>query len=271
MNDPSVVVEDHPYFKSLIDVHWSEEWIAKARKSLRWHAFDGLKNQITKDMRSLFKWIVHTTVLAVSDKILFRAIAKSHQGNLEYQSRTPTEDPDPKSHHAPIPEGSPRRKQLSFDAPASDSEEWQNFARHASRLAQMLSQRSDDPKRGVGCVLTIYNSEVVAIGWNGFPAKALYGEYPRATDTEEERLKKEPFVIHAEQNALLTRNKRNLKKKESVLFINEAPCNQCLPLLKQAGVKTLVIPKISADEDNQNHLIDLALEKGFKCFGSHQN
>ena len=52
--------------------------------------------------------------------------------------------------------------------------------------------------------------EIVALGWNGFPTKALYGEFPRASDKDKDvQQKKYPYIIHAEQNALLMRNTEN--------------------------------------------------------------
>jgi dCMP deaminase len=134
-----------------------------------------------------------------------------------------------------------RAKESIPSVPTPNEPSWQQYALHKARMAHMLSQRSDDPTGPVGCVLMVH-SEVVAIGWNGFPAKALYGEFPRASTIDDAREKKEPYVIHAEQNALLTRNKRNMNDKSSVLFSNKIPCEECVPLLIQAGVKNVVVP-----------------------------
>lgn len=254
------------FVTSLLTKYWDDRWVNKAQQALRWQAFDGLKDQIKEDIQNFFKWIAHTTVVDVPEGTVFESVKKTQTG-VDYHENKPEESPG-KTHHAPIQE---RRHQgrgnEKTSGPAPDSQAWQDLALHTSRLAQMLSQRSDDPSRGVGCVLMIDNREIVAIGWNGFPAKALYGEFPRASETDEERHKKEPYVIHAEQNALLTRNKLNLKGKQAVLFINEVPCGQCLPLLKQTGVNTFVIPKINSSQANQEE-ISLALEKNFDCYGS---
>jgi deoxycytidylate deaminase len=121
------------------------------------------------------------------------------------------------------------------------------------------------------------HDEVVAIGWNGFPAKAHYGEFPRASDTEEAREKKEPYVIHAEQNALLTRNKKNMNDVSSVLFVNEVPCNECVPLLIKVGVQNIVIPKLEGPEIGEDQIsgqraFKVAFDAGkFECFGSKRS
>ncbi|KXJ12544.1 hypothetical protein AC249_AIPGENE20267 [Exaiptasia diaphana] len=55
--------------------------------------------------------------------------------------------------------------------------------RHMITFTKMLARQTDDSKTGVGAVL-MKGEEIVCIGWNGFPAKAFYGEFPRASDDE---------------------------------------------------------------------------------------
>ena len=106
-------------------------------------------------------------------------------------------------------------------------------------MARFLAERSDDPKTGVGAVITNTALEIVALGWNGFPTKALYGEFPRASHDDQVERKKYPFTIHAEQNALLLRNTKNLAN--GILFVSKTPCNECTPLLAMEGIKTFVL------------------------------
>lgn len=97
-------------------------------------------------------------------------------------------------------------------------------------MAKLLAERTDEPTPGVGAVIIDKNKDIVALGWNGFPTKALYGEFPRASrhDTTVKD-KKYPYSIHAEQNALLMRNSRNLE--DGTLFVTKTPCDECTPLL----------------------------------------
>ena len=106
-------------------------------------------------------------------------------------------------------------------------------------MDRFLAERSDDPKTGVGAVITNPAFEIVALGWNGFPTKALYGEFPRASHDDQVKRKKYPFTIHAEQNALLLRNTKNLANE--ILFVTKTPCNECTPLLAMEGIKTVVL------------------------------
>ncbi|KXJ26132.1 cytidine and dCMP deaminase domain-containing protein 1 [Exaiptasia diaphana] len=112
-------------------------------------------------------------------------------------------------------------------------------AKHMITFAKMLARQTDDPKAGVGAVL-MKGKEIVGIGWNGFPAKALYGEFPRASDDDSDtREKKYPYVLHAEQNALMRRNEKDLT--DGILFVTKCPCDECAPLVKLSGVKTIVV------------------------------
>ncbi|KAL9984576.1 hypothetical protein ACROYT_G006886, partial [Oculina patagonica] len=115
----------------------------------------------------------------------------------------------------------------------------QKQATHLITMAKFLAERTDDPKTGVGAVIANTALEIVALGWNGFPTKALYGEFPRASHDDNVQNKKYPFAIHAEQNALLMRNTKNLA--DGILFVTKTPCDECTPLLVMEGIKTVVL------------------------------
>ena len=131
-------------------------------------------------------------------------------------------------------------------------------------IARFLATRTDDPSTGVGAVIASPKMEILALGWNGYPLKALYGEFARASDKDEENEndeeyendeenkktdeetkkldKKYPYVTYAEQNALLMRNKKDIEGV--ILFVTKTPCNECTPLIAMEGIKTVVV-----DED----------------------
>ena len=112
---------------------------------------------------------------------------------------------------------------------------------HLIGMAQFLARRTDhDPKKGVGAVIANENMEIKALGWNGFPLKAIDGEFPRAYDDNND-IEVEDFVIHAEQNAFLMRNDKNLK--DGTLFVTKTPCDECVPLIQMQGIKTVVLGK----------------------------
>ena len=111
---------------------------------------------------------------------------------------------------------------------------------HLMKLAFFLAERTDDPKRGVGAVIVNKDKDIVGLGWNGFPTKSLYGEFPRASRSDEAVTeKKYPYIIHAEQNALLMRNTKSIK--DAILVVTMTPCDDCTPLIKMQGIKTVVL------------------------------
>ena len=187
---------------------WKTEWIDRAQKCLPWPCLDiRMKNQVQSDFESLMKWI---------------AVSKSPMDkNIVFRRVKITED---------------------FDA-VSDANEYPDsqMAYHMMIFAKMLARQTDDPKTGVGAVIVKGKDsvEIATLGWNGFPSKALYGEFPRASEDDAALETKFPYVIHAEQNALLVRNTKDLT--DGVLFVTKPPCDECAPLIKLSGIKTVVV------------------------------
>ena len=73
-----------------------------------------------------------------------------------------------------------------------------------------------------------------------FPPKPEFGQFPRASDKNTlVPDKKYPYIIHAEQNALLMLNTKSIT--DGILFVTKTPCHECTPLLKMGGIKTVVL------------------------------
>ena len=117
---------------------------------------------------------------------------------------------------------------------AEQTDDWE-LERHMSRMSLIISRRTDDPDcSGVGVILLMKN-QVVSVGLNGFPSKAMFGDFPRNEESN-------PYLIHAEQNALLLRNTRNIEDESTTAFISEAPCDDCIRQLVEVGVRKVVLP-----------------------------
>jgi deoxycytidylate deaminase len=134
-------------------------------------------------------------------------------------------------------------------------------ARTFIAIARFLSERTDDPKAGVGAVIVSPKSEILAFGWNGFPLKALYGEFPRGSSSDETPDKKGPYVIHAEQNALLMRNQKNIEEGSILFVAGRPPCNECAPLIEMQGIKTVVV-----DTDDDHDVNALRKKENYELF-----
>ena len=197
--------------------YWDDSWLITLKTGLPWLAFDEkMEKQVSSDMKSMFEWISNAAITDPAHSVEFKKFKDEvKQGQSE--------------------------------------EDWQKLALHSTRLAKILSYKTDDPKRGVGAVIMMDNENIVAIGWNGFPSKALYGDFPRASESDGvPDHDKYPYVIHAEQNALLTRNKDDIRSESTTLFVTKTPCNECVPLLYEAGIKKVVLPAAEKDTSSKS-------------------
>ena len=66
-------------------------------------------------------------------------------------------------------------------------------------------------------------------------------------------------MIHAEQNAILFRNQKDIKG--SIMFVTRNPCNECTPLIAMHGVETVVV-----DPDDRKDVNTRGKEEGYLVF-----
>ena len=103
-------------------------------------------------------------------------------------------------------------------------------------MAVLASKKSKDFNTQVGAVL-VKDKKIVGVGYNGFPRDTDDSLFPSARegnwlDT------KYPYVVHAEQNALL--NTTVFDITGSSLYVTLFPCNTCALSLIQKGIKDIV-------------------------------
>jgi deoxycytidylate deaminase len=225
--DKIILTDTYSAFKE------NSEWMKCIQVELSWPALDReMKEQVIKYFEKVIDWIARVLVL-------------QGRGLVYAFKRCELSKAPPKN----------------FDPVKNSTHEEQ--ARHFMTIAHFLGQRTDDPKKTrVGAVIVSSTTpmEILALGWNGFPLKAQYGEFARASKSDESSDdKKYPYIIHAEQNALLMRNKKNLK--DAILFVTKPPCNECAPLIAMQGVKTVVV-----DDEVKHHDKPKRNELGYDIF-----
>jgi len=111
----------------------------------------------------------------------------------------------------------------NFDRPKWDSI-WITFA-------QLISERSVDPRRKVGAIIiTEDNSQILALGYNG-----NYVNGPNVVESNEPG--KSGF-IHAEINALLKLDYNNPKNK--IMYVTTMPCQHCAKCIINTNIKEVV-------------------------------
>ncbi|XP_048685878.2 uncharacterized protein LOC125626659 isoform X2 [Caretta caretta] len=112
---------------------------------------------------------------------------------------------------------------------------------HALQLCYLLAARSDDPDRGVGCILYNQNGYFFGAGYNGYPIGAIFANLPCAGRNikKESGTAKGPVLIHAEANALLFRSRKKIEEND-VLYCTKPPCSECQNYIQFVGIKKIV-------------------------------
>ena len=111
---------------------------------------------------------------------------------------------------------------------------WDEYFMGISLLSGM---RSKDPSTTVGACIVDKNNRIVSIGYNGFVNGCSDDDFPwgregNFLDT------KYPFVVHAEQNAIL--NARGKSLEDCTLYVNLFPCHDCAKNIIQSGIKKVI-------------------------------
>ncbi|KAB0392869.1 hypothetical protein E2I00_003223, partial [Balaenoptera physalus] len=102
----------------------------------------------------------------------------------------------------------------------------QEIARHC-----MIQARSCD---GTGAMYFI------GCGYNAFPVGSEYADFPHMDDKQKDReIRKFRYIVHAEQNALTFRCQEIKPEERSMIFVTKCPCDECVPLIKGAGIKQI--------------------------------
>ena len=102
-------------------------------------------------------------------------------------------------------------------------------------VAMLAARRSKDPNTQVGACIVSPDNIIISTGYNGLPNGCSDDEYPWEREGEETKY---PYVVHAELNAILNANGRDLRG--SRLYVALFPCNECAKAIIQAGVKDVL-------------------------------
>ena len=101
-------------------------------------------------------------------------------------------------------------------------------------VAMLAAQRSKDPNTQVGACIVSEDNIIISTGYNGMPKGCSDDEFPWNRDGEDTKY---PYVVHAELNAILNANGRDLR--DSKVYVALFPCNECAKAIIQAGVKEI--------------------------------
>jgi dCMP deaminase len=101
-------------------------------------------------------------------------------------------------------------------------------------IAMLAAMRSKDPNTQVGACIVSEDNIIISTGYNGMPKGCSDDEFPWERDGQQD-MTKYPYVVHAELNAILNANGRDLRG--SRIYVALFPCNECAKAIIQSGIK----------------------------------
>ena len=102
-------------------------------------------------------------------------------------------------------------------------------------IALLAAKRSKDPSTQVGACIVDKANVILATGYNGFPKGCSDDEFPWDREGE---ITKYPYVVHAELNAILNAQGKDLR--DARIYVALFPCNECAKAIIQSGISEVV-------------------------------
>lgn len=143
----------------------------------------------------------------------------------------------------PIPEGfvvpntiTKTNTPADFNNEKSSHISWDEFFMGVAKLA---AKRSKDPSTQVGACI-VKDKHIISTGYNGMPyCESIDNDeaYPWAREGEDQSKTKYFYVVHAEENAILS---SPVSVRGATLYCTLFPCNECAKAIIQSGIKELV-------------------------------
>ena len=105
-------------------------------------------------------------------------------------------------------------------------------------IAMLTAKRSKDPSTQVGACIVSKDNIIISTGYNGMPKGCSDDEFPWEREGAQDDMTKYPYVVHAELNAILNANGRDLRG--SRIYVALFPCNECAKAIIQSGVSEVM-------------------------------
>jgi dCMP deaminase len=114
------------------------------------------------------------------------------------------------------------------------------------KTAMLMSEMSNCVSYKVGAIL-VKDGRIISTGYNGTPAGYInccekFTDYS-INQRENHHKFSETFEIHAELNAILSAAKNGLSTDGCTLYCTLQPCNDCLKMICNTGIKTIYYNK----------------------------
>ena len=125
-------------------------------------------------------------------------------------------------------------------------------------IALLAAKRSKDPSTQVGACIVSPDNIIISTGYNGMPKGCSDDEFPWERTGAETKY---PYVVHAELNAILNANGRDLRG--SRIYVALFPCNECAKAIIQSGVKEVLY----LSDKYKDSMTDLASKRMLRSAG----
>lgn len=112
-----------------------------------------------------------------------------------------------------------------------------NWDEYFMGVAMLAAKRSKDPNTQVGACIVSPDNIIISTGYNGMPKGCADDDFPWDRSGDELNTKY-PYVVHAELNAILNANGRDLRG--SRVYVALFPCNECAKAIIQSGIKEVI-------------------------------
>ena len=114
-------------------------------------------------------------------------------------------------------------------------EDYISWEQYFMAVAMVAAERSKDTSSQVGACIVDSDDKIVSTGYNGAP-RGYDDDKCMTWEREGEFLEtKYPYVVHAEQNAIL--NARGKSLEGCRIYVNLFPCHDCARNIIQSGIK----------------------------------
>ena len=112
-----------------------------------------------------------------------------------------------------------------------------NWDEYFMGIAKLAAKRSKDPNTQVGACIVSPDNIIISTGYNGMPKGCSDDEFPWDREGQQD-MTKYPYVVHAELNAILNANGRDLRG--SRIYVALFPCNECAKAIIQSGISEVL-------------------------------
>ena len=118
-------------------------------------------------------------------------------------------------------------------------EEYLNWDEYFMGVAKLTAMRSKDPNTQVGACIVDNEKRILSVGYNGAPNGFDDDKFPwdrSGIPLETKSL----YVCHAEMNAITNFRGSRKDLKDSTIYVDLFPCNECAKQIIQSGIKHVI-------------------------------